>query len=345
MRWPSIDRAVEKLVAAVIEKRGYADLILAGLEATVEGSTANVLQTAALETAAGIWARALAASTVTGTDALTRRVRHLIGRELIRAGEVVLVIEVVDGLVQLVPAASFEVLAGWEYRVEVIAPPGGSISSIVPSDGVLHPMWAVDPREAWRGISPMGAASLGGKLAAQVESKLIEEASTPTAHILPVPADGGATNLTQLRTDIGGAKGKAVLAESTHAGWNDGKPSGTREDWKAQRLGPEIPDGLRALYGDILDRVLGACGIPAALAAADADGTAQREAYRRFVMSAVEPVAEVIAEEASAKLDAEVGFDFAQLHAHDIQGRASAYERLRRAEMPDADARRLTGLG
>ena len=89
------DGMIERRVEAVIEERGYGDLILAGLEATVSGDAGNVLKTSALEAAAGMWARALSAATVTGDrGALTRRVRHMIGRGLIRYGEQLFVIEV-----------------------------------------------------------------------------------------------------------------------------------------------------------------------------------------------------------------------------------------------------------
>ena len=105
-----------------------------------------------------------------------------------------------------------------------------------------------------------------------------------------------------------------------------------------------IPKELRELYADVLGRVLEACGIPAALGMGDADGTSQRESYRRWIMASVEPVAEVIAEEASEKLEAEIAFDFRGMWAHDIAGRASAYAKLVAGGMPDADARRAVGL-
>ena len=52
----------------------------------------------------------------------------------------------------------------------------------------------------------------------------------------------------------------------------------------------------------------------------------------------------MIAEEASEKLDSQVAFDFRGLWAHDLAGRASAYAKLRGAEMSDADAKAATGL-
>ena len=105
-----------------------------------------------------------------------------------------------------------------------------------------------------------------------------------------------------------------------------------------------IPQQLRELHGDACAAVLEACGIPAALGTADADGTSQRESYRRWIMASVEPVAELIAEVASEALEGDVRFDFRGVWAHDLAGRATAYAKLTGAGMPDADARAATGL-
>ena len=339
------DGMIERRVEAVIEERGYGDLILAGLEATVSGDASSVLKTSALEAAAGMWARALSAATVTGDrGALTRRVRHMIGRGLIRYGEQLFVIEVEGSAVRLVPAASFDVLQGWRYRVEVPRPTAGSMSRTFPREAVLHATWNVDPVQPWVGIGPMAAAAYGAKLAGNVEAKLVEETGAPSALLIPVPTDGGDDSLDSLRADIRAAKGSAVVVEGTASGWDEGQTKGTRNDWRAERLGPMIPQQLRELYGDTCAAVLEACGIPAALGTADADGTSQRESYRRWIMASVEPVAEMIAEEASEKLDSQVAFDFRGLWAHDLAGRASAYAKLRGAEMSDADAKAATGL-
>ena len=73
--------------------------------------------------------------------------------------------------------------------------------------------------------------------------------------------------------------------------------------------------------------VLSACGVPVSLVT-DADGTSQREAWRRFVMGAVEPLLAMVAEEVEAKLETRVSFDLGGLWAHDLQGRATAFQKL-----------------
>ena len=339
-----IGKYIERRVAAVLEERaGYSDLLLAGLESLASGSAGDVLRTSALETAAQLWAGALAAADVTGTDALTPDTLAILGRQLVRNGEMVFEIRVSGSRVQLYPAAEWEIMEGWRYRCQLQEPPGKAVSRTIPRAKVCHFTWATDPREPWRGIAPMAAAALAAKVAANTETRLGEEAGAPSALILPIPTDGGATTLDSLRTDIGDAKGGAILLESTAAGWDEGRAKGTLADWKAQRLGPEIPENLRQLHEDALQRVLAACGIPGSLASVGADGTQLREDYRRFVMLAVQPMARRIAAEASAKLDADVQLDFHGLHAHDIVARANAYGKLRET-MEEDEARRLAGL-
>ena len=263
---------------------------------------------------------------------------HRIGRDLIRCGESVHLIETDRGL-RLSPVAAFDVLAGWRYAIEIPMPPGKVLKRTVARGGVLHVMWATDGREPWRGVSPMAAASGLAKLMAATESKLGEDLATPTAHLLPIPDDYDDTQL--LRADIGAARGKALLVETTAA-----DPRGApRKDWVSERLGPEIPTELRAFYGDVSDHVFSVCGIPVSLSGVgDADGTQLREDYRRFVMASVEPVAGMISEAASEALEVDVRFDFSGLWAHDLTGRASAYAKLVTAGMDADRAAALSGL-
>ena len=326
-------------------REGYTDLILRGLDATVRGSDADTQVTGALEVSAGMWARALAAADVSGTEALTRRVRHRLARDLIRGGESVFEVSTENGTPALLPVAYWEVLKGWRYKLESTEPPGDTTSKVVARERVAHFLWSEHPREPWRGVSPLAAASKLGTLAARVEGKLAEDLGAPTCYILPIPSDGGSPKLDALRGDIAKAQGAAVLAEGTSAGWEETRgQTGTRNDWKAQRLGPEIPEGLRETWKDVLLAVGGACGIPPGLLDPGADGTAQREAYRRFIMASVQPMADLMAEVAGEALDTEITVSFAALHAHDIAGRSTALAKLKGAGVSLEEAQRLVGF-
>ena len=82
-------------------------------------------------------------------------------------------------------------------------------------EAVAHFQWSESPREPWRGVSPLAAASKLGTLAGRVEGKLAEDLACPTAYVLPVPSDGGSPKLDALRADIAKAEGAALLLEGT----------------------------------------------------------------------------------------------------------------------------------
>ena len=74
--------------------------------------------------------------------------------------------------------------------------------------------------------------------------------------------------------------------------------------------------------------VLGACGVPPTLFSERSDGTAQRESFRRYLHSTLDPLARLIAAELSTKLETEVDVDLSAIHAADVQGRARAWRSL-----------------
>ena len=76
--------------------------------------------------------------------------------------------------------------------------------------------------------------------------------NVPTAYILAIPEDGGSPKLDGLRSDIAKAEGAALLLEGTSAGFDDGRnQSGTRDDWRPSRLGPEIPESSLVAFRDV----------------------------------------------------------------------------------------------
>ena len=87
--------------------------------------------TAALEACAGTVGRGFAASEVSGPDtltqALTPSIMEMIGRSLIRTGELVLLVDTQAGKLRLIPAETHDVEGGpfpdeWEYRLTLGGP-------------------------------------------------------------------------------------------------------------------------------------------------------------------------------------------------------------------------------
>ena len=218
----------------------------------------------------------------------------------------------------------------WWYRVDLFGP-SGNVSRLVPSAAVIHCRYAVDPARPWWGVSPLDFARDTGTLAAALERRLGEEAGGAVAHVLPVPQDGGdgegTDPLADLKADIRTARGRTVLTETTAAGWGEGRGAAPQSDWQPRRIGANPPQVLQGLRRDVFEAVLSACGVPVSLVT-DADGTSQREAFRRFLTTAAQPVADLVAEELSHKLDQEIRFGFDGLYAHDLAGRAAAFQKL-----------------
>jgi len=323
-------------------RAGLTETYIAGLHA-LGGNAPLGTRSAAVETAAGIWGRTLAGARVEGSD-LAREVltpEHLahIGRELVREGEVVFAIRGREVL----PARISEVKEGRRYLLEYHRPPGNTVHAEYGPDMVAHFRWMIDPERHWRGLGPYSRPVDAVQLAANIEQGLREEASSPRALILPLPAGEHAS--TELAADIAAAKGGAIMAESTAAGWDAGRQAGTLADWKAQRLGPSPIAEETALHRQAFDHLLAVAGVPPSLGApGQVDGTRLREDWRRFALGAVAPVARAIERELS-RIGADCRLRLEALHAHDIQGRATALKTLTEAGVPLAEARMLTGLG
>ena len=337
----------------------YTDAVVAALVERAGANTPGDPQAiAALETAAGLWSRAFMAATVSPEDgalsaAISPAVLAMVGRELCRRGEAVFIIGVEDGRVRLIPAGSWDVRGGpdpeqWWYRCDLFGP-SGSVSRLLPSEGVVHVRYACDPARPWVGLGPLQNARLTATLAANTERRLGEESGAPVGSLLPVPADGGDGSdddpLAGLKHDIRTAAGRALLVETVSGGWGEGKSAAPQHDWKAQRFGPAPPAPLVSLRSEAAMAVLSACGVPVSLAA-DADGTAARESWRRFVLGTAEPILNgVVRSELAEKLSVPgLRFDLRSLWAHDGAGRATMFSKLVAGGVSPQDALVQSGL-
>ncbi len=334
-------------------RQSATDLAVDTLIARATGGASDVGATAALETAAGLWGRAFASAKVEPdtrqTAAITPAVLEMIGRQLIRRGEVVFQIVVSGGAVVLLPAASFTVTGGpesWDYEIHVSGP-SQSFTRQLPAASVLHFRYAVDPKEPWRGRSPVSVASVSADLLSYLEKRLSEEASGVHGAVIPTPTEGGQTVDGSLESKIAGLRGQLALVPSTSQDWQGkgGIPgaSSQSKDWTPRRLGMNPPESEIMLRSDAALSILSACGIPVELVS-KGEGTASREAWRRFLHGSVDPVARLVAAELSDKLEMDVSLDLSGLHASDIQGRARAFQSLVGAGMPIGEAAAVTGL-
>ena len=327
----------------------YTDLLTAQLEANA--SYPFPARLAAIEIASGLYARAFASCRVTpASSPVTPAMLAQAARSLILRGETVYAIDIRAGAVTLTPAGSWDIEGGpdpetWRYRLDLFGP-SGNVKRELPAASVVHLTYATDPAQPWHGRGPWYYSSETVQLASWLERRLREEARASVGQLLPVPDSIPDDAEQALRRDLAALEGRVALVPSTSAGWGDGKQAAPLSDWQARRMGANPPATLGTLRGDSGTDLLAAAGVPPSLALGNADGTAQREAWRRFLHGAVSPLANLVAAELRAKLDTPaLALDFGELHASDVMGRARAYGSLVKGGMPPRLAAELAGFG
>ena len=286
MRWPWQRETRESI-------GGYTEIISRLVEAQAAGTTQLASATAATEATAGLLSRSLAAAMVEGqgdvAGIVTPRVLGQMGRDLIRVGESLHVIRYMGGRLLLIPASTWY----WEGDADPATwlctatsyGPSGSSTWRVPQSSVVFVTWGSPTARPYHGLSPSSWAADTARLNANTERSLADEAGGPVAQLLPVPQDGGDEGgndaLADLKSDIRDARGKALLIETTQAGWGEGRTAAPQADWKQSRLGPMPTDAMVALADAAFARVLAASGCSPALFD-DSDGTSKREALRQW---------------------------------------------------------------
>ena len=333
MRWPWQSR----------EKRdsggGFSDAVVRLLEAQAAGSAADASSTAAVEAASGALSRAFASAAVVGPswvqEAVTPGVLAQVGRDLIRSGDSMHVIRMdADGKVRLIPASSWHWEgshdpSSWTVRVTAYGP-STSTTWNLPAASVVFVRWGGTPGQPYVGTGPLSLAHTTARLQSEAERSLADEVGGPLAQLLAIPQDGGDDSdsdpLKMLKADVRSARGKALFVETTAAAWDTGRAAAPQKDWQANRLGPTPPESMATIRKDAFSAVLAACGTPPSLFV-DSDGTAQREAVRRWHLGTVLPLARLLEYELTVKLETEVRLKF-DSYPLDLTGRAQAFQKL-----------------
>ena len=335
----------------------FTDAIVSAIQATATGSALAVpTATASVEAAAGFYARAMATAIVSGAGiaegALTPSMLSLVGRDLIRRGESIFLIEFEGDRLMLRPAGSWDVRGGpressYWYRLDLFGPSGNE-TRLVPGASVLHFRYAVDPARPWTGVSPLQWARLTGAAHASLESMIASEAGSPFGYLLPVPSevenDDDDPNAA-LRKDLAGARGRTLIVGDPSLDVESAGQLRAGAYRSVARFGANPPTSVEGLRGETGRDVLAACGLSSALFNQSSDGTARREAYRQALHVGVRPVVRLMAAELQAKLDApDLALDMSELHAADVAGRARSFKAFVEAGVHPEDAARETGV-
>ena len=330
------------------EEGNYADAVINAILSKAQGkSLAIPSATAALEMCAGTVGRSFASAEASGragvVAALTPDCLELIGRALVRQGEIVFLIDTSGGMLKLLPAQSHDVDGdpdpdSWVYSVTLGGPSRTHTHDAVPATSVLHFKYASDPSRPWRGNSPLGIASLAGKLSSETVNALANESSGPVGSIFLTPRDGDESTMNLLRGDIGKARGQLLLMES--GDWGD---SGAQVmDGTAKRFGAMPPPGLVTLQSTATSEVISACGFNPSLFLTG-PAAAIREAWRLALFGVVAPLGRKVESELSAKLG-DVTLGWQELKASDLSGRARAFQSMVGGGMSIPEAVSVAGL-
>ena len=350
MKWPWQNRETRSGAGS----GSYTDSIVATILAMSGGRTLGIPgSTAAVEMASGIVSRAFAAAALADTtpdvlEAVDAGLRGLIGREMVRRGEAVFLIETRGGRLRLFPVHEHTVMGGydpdtWEYEC-TLAGPSKTYSIRVPASRVVHIRYAVDASRPWDGQGPIQSASTAARMAGNLSGGLADEAGASRGYLLPMSKTGGQDdNVDDLRADLAKLNGEVTLVESQQGGFDTAGAAGGA-DWKQQRIGADPPEYLVKLHEIATREMLNAFGLSAAIYS-ESQGTAAREAWRQALHGVLMPMAKCAAEELAKKLDSPgLHFDFKELGASDISGRARAFQSLVKSGMAAADAAAHTGL-
>ena len=311
----------------------------------------------ALVACANLVERSILGSTVSGSPAVNHVSASRMARELMLTGEAVRLIDVRDGIVQLLEVSNWTIhsVAGavspgeWTYKITIPAP-GGSVTRTVTSDSIIHVRLHVDPARPWQGRNPLAACPAFSEASRRLERYLEIELRTPVGKIIPVPqaqadyetADGSVSSpLKDLKDGLQALDGRIATPETMN-NTGDGRGSAPARDWVPQPLQPVFPASMPDVLEATRSSVYAACGIPSALWSSGAAST--REAFRAFLVSCLKPLTAIMADEIDRKLETRTVFDFGALLSGDVATKARATKGLVEAGVELNSALTMAGL-
>lgn len=325
-------------------------LAMEALQNRAQATPGQASNLAVIEGAARIVGHALATATVDGTEILTPAIREMVGRQLIKSGEVLFLKSRNKG--PLIPVASWDIRGEpapdkWAYRLTINGPDTSQETRVeVMSDMVVHFRINCQPGSPWRGQPPWEGAELSAGTATNAEKSAGDSARVPSGALLPVPlAQGGksteqvkqAQAMTKAASQALAVSGLFVLPTPANKP-GGGTMSGT------SRIGPEPAQAHVQLRTDAQYALCWACGVPPVLMSYQAQGNTLREGWRQLQHGLMEPMARLIEGELSMKGFGGVMFNFKSLHASDLATRGRVLKQLVEAGVGLSDAREIAGL-
>ncbi len=303
---------------------GFTAEIMSAREAYISGQRGIAELTATVQSAVTLWEGGLSLADVEGTNLLDAQTLMIIARSLALRGEVVMLIDA-D---RLIPASDWELKTRATYprayRLS-ISEAGGGRSVTALAEEVLHIRIGCDTSAPYYGTAPLKRAQLTAELLNAIETALCDvyETAPLASQIVPFP-EAPQTDLETLARGFRGNRGKVILRESVNVAAAGGPAPA--QDWKPHDLSPDLSKAMtRETLSAARDAINMAYGVLPGLASPATTGPLVREAQRHLAQWVLQPIAQLIANEASAKLGGTIRLDTMRpLQAFDAGGRARA---------------------
>ena len=360
---PLFDRIARAVSAFRLERRAfggattqtsfdYTDSTLQ--ELTDDTGKPSASATAAVQFALGLTSRAFMVAEVMpltpDTTQLTPELLAMTARELLARGNAVF--EMLRGAraggLTLLPVPGFEIDGGllpsqWVYALKWFDQNENEILRVARQDAVIHVRYGATALAPWYGQSPLVAAGMDAKVLANIVNRLGDDASTPVAHIIPMP-DGATESQRQAAArDVSAARGGVTFPETTKGGIGQGPQAAPGRDFEPRRVGPAPDANALALQDSAAMALLRALGIPPGLYSGS--GGASREAYRQFYAITCNPLARLIEAELRVKFNLpELTISLDDLAAIDITAKSRALQGFVAAGIPLSEALKMAGF-
>ena len=303
---------------------GFTAEVMAAREAYITGSRGIAELTATAQLCVSMWEHGLSIADVEGAPTLDHASMALAARSMALRGESVFLIR--DD--RLVPCVDWDLSTRdgepRAYRLSIPEVGGGRTRTALAPE-VLHFRIGADPAMPWIGSAPLRRASLTGELLQAVEAALKEtfENAPLGSQIVPLP-DSTPEDMERLRQAFRARRGRTLViegvAQATAAGMNP------QLDKRPESVSPDLSKSMTTeTLSAARDSIMLAFGVIPALANASTTGPVVREAERHAAQWTLQPIAELMAEEATRKLGSSVRIDVMRpLQAFDTGGRARA---------------------
>ncbi|RNJ63022.1 MAG: phage portal protein [Porphyrobacter sp. IPPAS B-1204] len=303
---------------------GYTSQLMAARAAYITGTDGVGELTGTVQGCVSLWENGLSLADVDGTDMITPFHLQLAGRSLALRGEAVFAIRD-DGLV---PCSDWDLSTRYTrptaYRVGIADTGGGRSETLLASE-VLHLRIGANMGLPYTGSSPLRRARLTAGMLQAIETALHEVYSEAPigSSVVPFP-EAPDTDMNAIARGFRGMRGRVLVRESVNVTAAGGPAPQT--DFKPHDVTPDLQ---KAMLTQSLDAARAsiemAFGVLPGLHNPATTGPMVREVQRHLAQWTLQPIAVMIAQEASEKLASGVTLDVMRpLQAFDVGGRARA---------------------